>query len=54
MRKNLLFNLLPKVVILIFLFVSVQQSNSLTIKSGQIISSDVRFMNLPHQKKKNF
>ena len=40
MRKNLFFNLLPKIVILIFLFINVQQSNSLTIKSGQIISSD--------------
>ena len=54
MRKNLFFNLLPKIVILIFLFINVQQSNSLTIKSGQIISSDGKIYEFASPKEKEF
>ena len=54
MRKNLFFNLLPKIVILIFLFINVQQSNSLTIKSGQIISSDGKVYEFASPKEKEF
>ena len=54
MRKNLFFNLLPKIVILIFLFINVQQSNSLTIKSGQIISSDGKIYDFASPKEKEF
>lgn len=54
MRKTLYFNLLPKIVILIFLFINVQQSNSLTIKSGQIISSDGKVYEFASPKEKEF
>ena len=54
MRKNLFFNLLPKIIILIFLFTNVQQSNSLTIKSGQIISSDGKIYEFASPKDKEF
>ena len=54
MRKNLFFNLLPKIVILIFLFINVQQSNSLTIKSGQIISSNGKIYEFASPKEKEF
>ena len=54
MRKNLFFNLLPKIVILIFLFTNVQQSKSLTIKSGQIISSDGKVYEFASPKEKKF
>ena len=54
MRKNLFFNLLLKIVILIFLFINVQQSNSLTIKSGQIISSDGKIYQFASPKEKEF
>ena len=54
MRKNFFFNLLPKIVILIFLFINVQQSNSLTIKSGQIISSDGKIYEFASPKEKEF
>ena len=54
MRKNLFFNLLTKIVILIFLFIYVQQSNSLTIKSGQIISSDGKIYEFASPKEKEF
>ena len=54
MRKNLFFNLLLKIVILIFLFINVQQSNSLTIKSGQIISSDGKIYEFASPKEKEF
>ena len=54
MRKNLFFNILPKIVILIFLFINVQQSNSLTIKSGQIISSDGKIYEFASPKEKEF
>ena len=54
MRKNLFFNSLPKIVILIFLFINVQQSNSLTIKSGQTISSDGKVYEFASPKEKEF
>ena len=54
MRKNLFFSLLPKIVILIFLFSNVQQSKSLTIKSGQIISSDGKVYEFASPKEKEF
>ena len=54
MRKNLFLYLLPKIVILIFLFINVQQSNSLTIKSGQIISSDGKVYEFASPKEKEF
>ncbi len=54
MRKNLFLNLLPKIVILIFLFINVHQSNSLTIKSGQIISSDGKVYEFASPKEKEF
>ena len=54
MRKNLFFSLLPKIVILIFLFSNVQQSKSLTIKSGQIISSDGKIYEFASPKEKEF
>ena len=52
--KYLFLNLLPKIVILIFLFINVQQSNSLTIKSGQIISSDGKAYEFASPKEKEF
>ena len=54
MRKDLFFNLLTKIVILIFLFINVQQSNSLTIKSGQIIYSDGKVYEFASPKEKEF
>ncbi len=54
MRKNLFFNLLPKILILVFLFINVQQSNSLTIKSGQIIFSDGKVYEFASPKEKEF
>ena len=54
MRKNLFFILLLKIVILIFLFINVQQSNSLTVKCGQIISSDGKIYEFASPKEKEF
>ena len=54
MKKNLFFNLVPKIVILIFVFGNIQLSNSLTIKSGQIISSDGKVYEFASPKEKEF
>ena len=54
MKKILFFNLVPKIVILIFLFGNIQLSNSLTIKSGQIISSDGKVYEFASPKEKEF
>ena len=54
MKKIVFFNLVPKIVILIFLFGNIQLSNSLTIKSGQIISSDGQVYEFASPKEKEF
>ena len=54
MKKIVFFNLVPKIVILIFLFGNIQLSNSLTIKSGQIISSDGKVYEFASPKEKEF
>ena len=54
MKKNLFFNLVPKIIILIFVFGNIQLSNSLTIKSGQIISSDGKIYEFASPKEKEF
>ena len=54
MKKFLFFNLVPKIIILIFVFGNIQLSNSLTIKSGQIISSDGKVYEFASPKEKEF
>lgn len=54
MKKIVFFNLVPKIVILIFVFGNIQLSNSLTIKSGQIISSDGKVYEFASPKEKEF
>ena len=54
MKKFLFFNLVPKIIILIFVFCNIQLSNSLTIKSGQIISSDGKVYEFASPKEKEF
>ena len=54
MKKILFFNLVPKIIILIFVFGNIQLSNSLTIKSGQIISSDGKVYEFGSPKEKEF
>ena len=54
MKKIVFFNLVPKIIILIFVFGNIQLSNSLTIKSGQIISSDGKVYEFASPKEKEF
>ena len=54
MKKIVFFNLVSKIVILIFIFGNIQLSNSLTIKSGQIISSDGKVYEFASPKEKEF
>ena len=54
MKKIVFFNLVPKIIILIFVFGNIQLSNSLTIKSGQIISSDGKVYEFASPKEKAF
>ena len=54
MKKIVFFNLVPKIVILIFVFGNIQLSKSLTIKSGQIISSDGKVYEFASPKEKEF
>ncbi len=54
MKKIIFFNLVSKIVILIFIFGNIQLSNSLTIKSGQIISSDGQVYEFASPKEKEF
>ena len=54
MKKIVFFNLVPKIIILIFVFGNIQLSNSLTIKSGQIISSDGKVFEFASPKEKEF
>ena len=54
MKKIVFFNLVPKIIILIFVFGNIQLSNSLTIKSGQIIYSDGKVYEFGSPKEKEF
>ena len=54
MKKFLFFNLVPKIIILIYVICNIQLSNSLTIKSGQIISSDGQVYEFASPKEKEF
>ena len=54
MKKIVFFNIVPKIVILIFVFGNIQLSNSLTIKSGQIISSDGKVYEFASPKEEKF